>query len=329
MQKKIAIIDLGSNSTRLLIMQICADGSYKIADQAKGMVRISEGMSADKRLKPVPMKRCLETLGQFQQLIKSHEADETVAVATAAVREASNQKEFLHLVEKETGLSFRVVSGEEEAYYSYLGVINTCSVDNCLIIDIGGGSTELIQVTGRKMREAVSIPYGAVNLTELFLDSDYIPPESLQALSKRIRKELQSILWLKKVQRLPLVGLGGTFRALARTKKKRINYPLKGVHNFILLKEDILRSLEQAAGATLEERADIPGINRERADIITAGFALAYQIMSHLKSPQLIVSGSGLREGVFYERYAAHLELPSPVFSDVQRMQVYYRKNGG
>ena len=134
---KLAIIDLGSNSVRMIIMKIFDNGSYKMLDQAKEMVRLSEGMSEDGMLQPVAVERTVEALKLFRKLIEYYCVPRTIAVATAGVRNAANGDEFVRRVKDETGFMFDVIPGEMEAYYDYLGVINTIDVDNCVIIDIG------------------------------------------------------------------------------------------------------------------------------------------------------------------------------------------------
>lgn len=143
-------------------------GGYSIYEQASEMVRLSEGMGEEKILKEKPMERTIHALMYFKKLLEVHETVEVYALATAAVRMAKNQAEFLQCVKQTTGFEFKVLTGHEEAYYDYLGVVNSMSLENALILDIGGASTELIWMKDRKLVEAVSLPIGSVSLSERF-----------------------------------------------------------------------------------------------------------------------------------------------------------------
>lgn len=310
LEKKIAIIDLGSNSIRLIIIKVYHDGSYKLIDQAKEMARLSEGMGEEKTLKPAAVKRALEALNIFKKLIDAHKVDQIIPVTTAAVRYAENQSWFLDKIRTETNLHFDVISGEEEAYYGYLGIINTIHVENALIMDIGGASTELVWVENRKMKEFVSIPYGTVLLIERFNGDT-------NSLLDFIDEELRKVSWLKEVTSYPVVGTGGTFRTLAKMHKKMTGFPLESLHNYQMNKDDVINALETLATMSLEERGHVPGISKERADIIVAGIALIKKTMEKIQSTQLTVSGSGLREGIFFQEYLKLANSKEPLVDDV------------
>jgi len=173
--KRIAIIDLGSNSVRMNIMHINKDGSYYLLDQVKQMVRLSQGMGPEKMLRPEPIRRTFETLYLFRKLIEAFNVEEVHGVATAAVRQAVNQKEFLRNLERHAGFRFEVISGEDEAYYDFLGVMNTIDAPDCLVVDIGGASTELVWVEKRSIRGSISLPFGSVTLSERFCPGGYGP----------------------------------------------------------------------------------------------------------------------------------------------------------
>lgn len=317
MHKKFAIIDLGSNSVRMIIMQVYEDGSYKMVDQAKEMVRLSEDMGEEMTLKPLAIQRTLYTLKLFKKLIDAHRVDQVFTIATAAVRNASNQQFFLDKVKVETGFDFEVISGEMEAYYDYLGVVNTIDLKDCIIIDIGGASTELVWVENRKMKEAVSLPYGAVTLTEKFLDKDVISAEKLKRLEQFMDRQYSEIEWLEDVAKLPVVGLGGSIRTLAKIDKRKIGFPLASLHNYQMTAGEVAYAYDMVVRANLEERKDIPGVGKERADIIVGGLTPIKVLMGHLKAHRLIISGNGLREGVFFQNYVRDLNHGGEIIEDV------------
>lgn len=303
-RSKIAIIDMGSNSIRMLIMNIYEDGSYRIADQKKEMVRLSENMGNEMTLKPQAMQRTIYALNLFRKFIDSQQVDSIYAVATAAVRNAKNSEEFLERIRKETDFEFEVITGEDEAYYDYLGVVYTIDIDDCVIIDIGGGSTELIWVEARELREAVSLPYGAVILTEQFIGKEKYSIEKAEKIYRFMIEQLKTVKWLKKIKKLPLVGLGGSIRTLAKIDRKRIGFPLESLHNYQMTTKEVNYAYESVIKANdEEERKKIPGVGKDRADIIVAGLAPLKAVMDYMKADKLIISGNGLREGVFYRHY--------------------------
>lgn len=303
MSKKVAIIDLGSNSVRMLIMRLYRDGSYKMIDQAKEMVRLGENMGKDMTLKAPAIRRTINTLGLFSKIIEAHNVEEIAAVATAAVRNAENQKDFLRMVSVETGFDFEVISGEEEAYFDYLAVINTISAENCVIIDIGGASTEIIWVENRKVKEVISLPFGAVSLTEKFLSQGNFTSSQMKELKQFLVNKLKKIEWLTRLAGLPVIGLGGSIRTFAKIDKRIKDFPLEGLHNYQLTFAEIVNIDNMISTSNLEERIGIPGLDKDRADIIPAGSAVIRTIMELISSRTLIVSGNGLREGIFFKYF--------------------------
>ncbi|WHH60706.1 exopolyphosphatase [Petroclostridium sp. X23] len=317
MSKKFAIIDLGSNSIRMIIMKIFDDGSYKMIDQAKEMVRLSEGMGEESTLKPMAIKRTISALKLFKKLIEVHHVDETFTIATAAVRKAANQLFFLDKVKYETGFEFEVIPGEQEGYYDYLGVINTINIDDCIIIDTGGASTELVRIENRRMKDVISLPFGAVVLTEQFSTQDVITADILQKLEEFMREQYAAVDWLHQMQGIPVVGLGGSIRTLAKIDKKKIKFPLDSLHNYRMTIGDVLAAYDRVTKVKLEDRKSIPGVGKDRADIIAAGLVPVKVLMEYLKSERLIISGNGLREGVFYKNYLIACSKDDEIVDDV------------
>ena len=175
----LVVIDLGSNSVRMKISEIDNYGSFNVIGYQKEYVRLSENMGKEKTLKKEPVERTIKALKKFKSRYSKLENTKIRAVATAAVRQATNQKEFLDLVEKEVGLKLEVIAGTTEAYLDYLGVVNTLPVKNGLIMDTGGASTELVWVNNGKCSERVSLPIGAVLLSQNFNLTDEIKASDL------------------------------------------------------------------------------------------------------------------------------------------------------
>lgn len=302
MDKRVAIIDLGSNSIRMNIINVNSNGAYYIVDQSKEMVRLSEGMGPEKTLKEEPMDRTIKTIKLFEKLMETYKVEKVWSFATAAVRSAKNGQEFIDRVKSETGHEIKVIDGKKEAYYDYLGVINTIDIRECLIVDIGGGSTELVLVKDRELVESISLPFGSVTLSESFLKYK-TDKESIDGLENFMRGLLDDVPWLRGNPGIPVVGLGGIIRNIARIHKVRKDISLPDIHNHKLRHKDVAYVLKQVVGKDFDEIRKIPGISKSRVDIMAGGVVPIDCIMKYVKSDNLVISGNGLREGVFYEKY--------------------------
>ena len=317
MDKKIGIIDLGSNSVRLVIFEIKHNGAYRLVDDISDAIRLSENMVEGKYLNDFSMRKAVKTIKLFKKLCSDYgiPGKSIISVATEAVRKAHNRDQFLKLIHSATGLSFRVLSGEEEAAYVYKAVISTFNIDNGIIVDIGGGSTEIIKFTNKNIVNSVSFPIGAVVATEDFLSKDSIPQEKLHKLEQHVQGLLSSLNWLSADQNQVIIGLGGTIRNLAKIHRKRVNYPLDITHNYTMSVGDFYSIYDSLKTMGLDDRKKVRGMSPKRADIIVGGLAILKSISSTAASKQLVISGSGLREGVFFE-YLERLK-PTRLFSDV------------
>lgn len=299
--KRVAVIDLGSNSVRMNIVQIDEDGSYHLLDQVKQMVRLSQGMGEQKLLRPEPIRRTMETLQLFRKLIEAYGVREVHGVATAAVRQAVNQKEFLDQMERHTGFRFEVISGQEEARYDYIGVINTIEAPDCLVVDIGGASTELVRVQDREIQESISLPFGSVTLSERFCPGNPTP-EDLERLKGFLTKEFKGIPWLKKAKGLPVLGLGGIIRTIGKIDKNRVRFPVLTIHNYQMNVQEVDLVYQTVTGSSLDEMREMAGVGKSRADLMAGGIMPVKVIMDLIRSEKLIISGNGLRDGVLFTR---------------------------
>lgn len=296
---KIGIIDIGSNSMRVVVVQIGNQGAFKIIDELKENVRLGENMNKHGELDPGKMLAALETLKFFQNLCQALQVQEIICVATEAVRRAANQALFLEMVRKEINLNIRVISGMQEAYYDYFGVVNTLNLPDGLIMDIGGSSTELILMRDRQIEESASLPFGAITIAQMFHLESKVSEESKQAFHKFLGRQFSQISWIK--GNLPLIGIGGSFRNIGKINRKAKNYPLDITHNYSLPANAFLHIEEMFPNLSLEERKSIKGISKERADILPGALAEIAVLLKMTGISDIIISGSGLREGLLYE----------------------------
>ena len=219
--KKIAIIDIGSNSIRLVIVQINKDNSFRIIDEVKESVRLGKDMTLKGELNSSRIEMAIATLSFFKRLCLIQNINEILAIATEAVRKATNQKEFLRRVKTELSIDIRVLTGIQEAYYDYFGAINSMDFSDALIMDIGGSSSELILVKNRKLIHSISLPFGAINLTEKFSLQKAMDTKSETAIKNFLTSLFKDIPWLKDVENVPIIGIGGTIRNIGKTTSKK------------------------------------------------------------------------------------------------------------
>ncbi len=319
--QRIGIIDLGSNTTRLIVMEYEPQTCFRLIDEMRESVRLIEGLSSDGMLHPAAMERAIDALHMFASLCRATDASDVLAVATSAVRDAANQQEFLAQVEQRTGLRLRVLSGEEEAYYGYLGVVNSMPVQDGIIVDIGGGSTELTQMVERDFQRAASIPAGVVRFRDRFVHSDPISKADFNALERGISAAFAEVTWLHPNGIGELIGVGGTLRNLARIDQKRRKFPMERVHGYELSRGALDRIISAMRRLNYDERAAVPGMNSDRADVILPGALILRHIMERGGFERVVVGGQALREGLFYEHFLAHQ--PQPILADVRRFSVH------
>ena len=314
--KRIAFIDLGSNSVRFVIYEISKTGSYRLIYQEKESVRLSENMWGTHELTKEAMERSLRALKGFVHMADAMEANTVKAVATAAVRLAKNGDAFIKSVKERTGLDLECIAGEEEARLGFLGVINTIGLKDFIIFDLGGASTEITLVRNRHITKSVSLPIGALTLTGTYQKGDEYTPKELDKLTKVVKKTIKEHTWLRNVK-LPLLGIGGTARNIAKMDQRKLSYPITKLHNYEIPYHRFHEILEEVKGKTLEERKKISGLSSERADIIIAGLTIVEELFNYVNTKTLVVGGCGLREGLFYDYYGAHYLGGNSIIDDI------------
>lgn len=300
MTRQIGIIDLGSNSVRLTVVQLAGGGAHRVIDEAKATLRLAAAIDAAGNIGRAGLERTLQTLRDFTRLGRSHFVQDYLAVATAAVRQATNGPDFIRTASHATGIEFRVISEQEEAELGFLGALNTLDEQDGLVMDIGGASTELVRFAGRQVVAALSLPYGAVNLTDRFLPGNTVSSEQYRVLATFLSEVLGTVPWLPASQGLKLIGIGGTIRALARMDRKAQDYPLDVVHNYRMAPAALEALVRRIRSTPVDERAKIPGLAADRADVIAGGSAMALAVCQRTRAAELVISGAGIREGLLY-----------------------------
>jgi exopolyphosphatase/guanosine-5'-triphosphate,3'-diphosphate pyrophosphatase len=320
--RRLAVIDLGSNSFRLVVFE-SGSGAWRRTDEIHQAVRIGEGMATTGELGKAPMARALDTLDVFAHFASASRlgSDQVDAVATSAIREAGNADAFLARARKLTGLPIRVLSREQEAYYGYLAAVNSTTLADGCVLDLGGGSMQLVQVTGRHATRSESWRLGAVRMTERFLPGG--GPQKRKALDElraHIAMKLERAPWVPRCGER-LVGIGGTVRNLAAAAQRAEGLPSLGVQGQVITREVLDDLVERLAALPAAERKTVPGIKPGRADLILAGAVVVQSVMEAGGFDGIEATEAGLREGVFFESLLRDDGDP-PLMEDVRRSSV-------
>ncbi len=334
---RLAVIDLGSNSFRLVVFA-WGEGWWRRTDEIYEPVRIGAGLMASGRLGAEPISRALATLDVFAHFCQANElgSGQVDAVATSAIRDAENAEEFLGPARERFGLPIRVLSREQEARAGYLAAVNSTTLDDGCVLDLGGGSMQLVRVRGRQARESGSWPLGTVRMSERFL-----PPNGpakrrqLGELCDHLRAELEPVGWLAELRAQGpgrLVGIGGTVRNLAAASQRAAGLPTNGVQGTVIGVDALDELVETLAALPAQERATVPGIKPARADLILAGAVVVREALRAGGFDSIETTEAGLREGIFFERLLGE-EPDGPLFADVRRasvmnMAAQYRVDG-
>ncbi|MBD0382786.1 Ppx/GppA phosphatase family protein [Paenibacillus sedimenti] len=299
----IGIIDIGSNSIRLVIYEINAQGAYRVVSEHKESARLSERIGPDGLLHNKDILSVVPILAHYSLLCKAHNVQTIRAVATAAIRNAANSADIIRTLEEQTDLRIEVLSGAEEARYGFLGVINTIDIRDGLIIDIGGGSTEVTLFRNRELLQSVSFPFGAVNTTRQFMKNGTISEQEIMGIRHTVEEAISSNPWISSSPNLPMIGLGGTIRTLGKMSQKLNKYSLQLAHNYVMKPGELDYFLRLLSSIPLEKRKKIEGLAKERADIMIPGLVILDTIYEAALSSHCIISGAGLRDGLFYETF--------------------------
>lgn len=313
--EKIGIIDLGSNSARLVIVDLFTDGHFMVVDELKESVRLGQDMDRDGFLKPQRVAETIRTLKMFKRLCDASGVERIIAVATAAVRRAKNQRSFLDEIQATCNIKIRVLSEEEEAVLVYRGVINTMDIPKGLILEIGGGSTKIVYYNRRNLLNYANLPFGAVTLTDLFAN-DCTPEQAAAQIEEFFTEQLKKLPWLKEVDpEAQMIGVGGSFRNLFKISKMVKKYPLDTVHNYNLTVEDFTGIYDMIKVLDVDKRKKIKGLSPARADIMPAAMAIVKSFVNYMNVSKFTIGGSGLREGLMFNQ-ALPITLEKPI-SDV------------
>ena len=296
---KISIIDIGSNTIKLVIYEVRKDNSFIGVQQESAKVKLGESLAHSDSLDEQSILKSIDVLLQYRDIIRLESTNKVLCVATSAVREAKNGKYFVDQVLERTGFKVRVLNGEEEAYYSYLGASMKTCIPNGLYFDLGGGSLELVYTEDFHIKRAQALPLGALRLTRTFANDDgSFSKKDCDDMDQRIMDTLPT----KKSYGIGidtlLVGAGGTLRALGRYDQKGSGFPFEKIHNYRLSSNTIDSLHKELSSLKPSEIASRGTFDSTRIETIVAGIHIIHGIMKKFDFEEVIISGYGIREGI-------------------------------
>jgi exopolyphosphatase / guanosine-5'-triphosphate,3'-diphosphate pyrophosphatase len=301
---RLGAIDIGSNSIRMIVADVSTDGRIRVIDEMKAAPRLGSGVDLNGILSEASMRHAIEALQRMSTLARQHGVARLDAVATSAVRDAANGRGFLDNIRRECGLKVRVLLGDDEARFAFRSALAHFDLarSRAVVMDLGGGSLELAMSADGLLERLVSLPFGAIRMTEQFLGSKP-SRKDLRRLRKHVRSDLRDALPIKDWRGAQLIASGGTFTNLAgmhlyRQGSTSVAGKVQGTR---IPREELEHIIDLLQGSSGEERAQIRGLNPGRADIIVAGLTVAAEVMACIEARDLVVSAYGIREGILLE----------------------------
>lgn len=301
---RLAGVDIGTLTCRLLIADLSHGGKLIESRSERRILRLGEGVDRTKQLSIAAMERVVQCLMEWRELIDAAHVDATAAVATSAVRDAANRNEFLDRVKREAGFEVELISGEEEARRTMLGIRSglPLGVEDVLALDIGGGSTEFILDRPGQNPVVRSIDIGVVRLCERLLHHDPLTDEEIRQARVWVAKETKTaVAGMGNYQTATFVGTAGTITSLAAMAQKLSTYEPARIHNYQLQLTTIQELDQTLLSRKKVDRAGLPGLEKGREEVIAAGAIIIRSIMETLERSTLLVSDLGLREGVLID----------------------------
>lgn len=307
-KQNIALIDIGSNSIRLVIFNLDNRGFYKEIQNLKVVARLSSHLNKDGNITKKGIDVLIDALLHFQEVTRTYHVTKIKCVATAAIRQAKNQEKIISAVTEATDFQVRILSEYEEAFFGYLAVTNSTNIEDGLTIDIGGGSTEVTLFKNRCLLNYHSFPFGAITLKQKFIKNEIATNQELTALKVFLKEQFSSLNWLKQND-LPVIGIGGSARNLSLIQQRQTNYPLAGLHQFEMSFKNIKAITNNLKELSFKQRQMVDGLSKDRADIIIPAAEAISTFMQVSGAEQFIMSSKGLRDGLFYEELFGQLKI--------------------
>lgn len=300
-KKKTAILDIGSNTIRLVIYSYDDVRGLREFENIKTVARLRTFILPDGSMSEDGILLLQEVLTSFKQMLKDYDVEDVLATATAAIRQATNQQQIVERMKKETGFDLDVLSEEDEAYFGFLAVVHSVSTESAVTIDIGGGSTEITYFVDKKLQKTHSFPFGVVSLQQQFMKDEKLTPVEREQLALFAEAQFRSLSWLNGLS-LPVIAIGGSARNIAQIDQQRKEYPISNVHQYQMKVHDLYTLSDTLGDLSVNELNKIDGLSSDRADIILPALEVFRALMKVVHSEEFLFSRKGLREGIMLNR---------------------------
>ncbi|MDF2421640.1 MAG: hypothetical protein OPY06_01355 [Nitrosopumilus sp.] len=316
-----SVLDLGSNSVKLVNYKINTYNNYKPYHQESVRLKLSEGLDLG-ILKEDYIVKTIETLKLFRNIVDFEDVNYVISVATSAIRDAKNRFEIIERINKETKFDFTILSEHDEAVFSYTGAIRSLRIPSVLFFDIGGGSLEIVFAQDFEIKKVISLPLGALKLTQMFSEDKGFETTNYYDMEKHIFKILptKEELGILNHEDLVLVGVGGVLRALGKYDQRSKNYPLSKLHNYEISYDSLETISKKIRSLSVDKITKIESIGSGRADTVRSGNLVIIQIMKKLGFNKLTISAHGLSEGTLALslQYPKEFENQSITYSNIK-----------
>lgn len=320
--ERIGLIDVGSNTVRLVIFEI--DGVYSfrellnIKNPARLVQYVDNHMMSDEGVQTL-----IDILGSYANIAEQYNITNLIPIATAAVRQSDNALHIQKRVKEETGIDLQILSEKKEAFYGNYAVRHTLPIRDGISIDIGGGSTELALYKDKEVIATHSFPFGAVSLKQQFFESaDHNDSKAIKKAKRWVKEQFESLEWIKD-SKVSLVGIGGSARNIAEVFQHKHDYPLAGIHGYVMSGDNLAETVDIFTEASLDELSDLDGLSSDRHDIIIPATIVFKELFDVMDASDLVVSSYGIREGVIIEYI--NQKPPYPYSLDYIQQQTIYR----
>ena len=306
-----AVVDIGSNSGRMIVFRLSEGEHLDVIEDARAPLRLARALRDSNTLGPEAIERTLEALRDFRAVADGAGATRMIAVATSAVRDAADGAELIDRA-RHLGVPLRVIDGNLEARLGFLGAVHDLPVTSGFTMDVGGGSVELGRFVNRQLQTSWTLPLGSLRVSDRFLQHDPPLPGEIDDLRGAVTVALDDAGITELAKGETLVGIGGTVRNLAKIDLRRSDYPLPLLHGYELTERQIDGMVAGLTERTMKRRAQMPGLNPDRADTIVGGALVIQGVLRHLGAVHALVSSRGLREGLALSEVGA--DVPTPDF---------------
>ncbi len=316
---RIAVVDVGSNSTRMEVLHLTPNYDLRVLSEVKSLLRLQNRMTKDGRLNPSAVADLTRVLRDFSVVAKASQVDLIRAVATSSMRTAINGTAVLEEIRQTTGIDVEVISGDAEARYGFLGAIFALPVSDGVLVDIGGGSVEVSFFENRSLNQVFTLELGALRVSNEFLREDPPSNSAVQALSDRVRAELSAAGMPEIPEGSNLVGTGGTIRNLAKVDRAMRGNAFSRLHGATIKYNRLKKISTGLRGLDRTNTAHVAGLNPDRADSFLGGSLVMVELARHFGRRAMVVSGRGLREGLALSSVMEDL----PEIEDVRSRSIY------